>query len=855
MMLKKIAGIGMLVATASLSPQWYAFSEEENAAEESAILDELSLGDILSMKITTGSFLDLDLTKSPLSMTIITRDMVRNSGARNISELLEIYVPGFIYNINPYYGTVWGMRGVSNDRNTKVIYCVNGHKMNNQARDGAQGETTLGLLGDIERVEVLRGPAGLVYGSGAIAGIINVVTRKGEGNKSNATVTASLDGSKSVEANLYGNPSDGVSFTANAGYRQSDGLPLGATRIYPRSGSAPGNLGVPSDGRYGSTDGNWKIAADLTIKNFNFYMRGTSQTENGASYFTLAPWADRWGQPSTDSAIATWGSREVDGIMVQPMDPFWKNRNNWRSSRKNYRSDNFTSEASYKIDIGENQLKTKLNYDMNTTIIGEENLEQYKVDHQYKNQRTIEEFGEKRYLLNATYLLKTVDKLQAALGIEDRIDQIGNSIRGKNEQLWNPKHYIVKEINYNTLSLFGEGFYDITDYLGVHGGLRFDFHTRANFASPKLAVVYHPNENHSIKVIYQSAANNGSADNYEFNRDQVDNNGFIVTAPVLISPALTPSDTSKIKQPAELSEMHSLKPERVHSFEISYVGKLFDGFTIEPSVSVNKVNDLFVWEQKLFRVVNCGSYSFFDGDLSVKYSNKFFKAGINHTYQRPINMDVGSQKKNFSTYSIKDSVVNGDTVYGEFVGLRSTGDSMFVPYYEKGTQVNINLVGKSVTYDGLNFLNLPTNMTKLFVDFSPFEWITISTNLRLTWGYIGREATINSTNAAVNKDNKADEGNYWGYYGEKKPANLRQYFMEMVSKKWNASLNFNLPADLEASFYIYNILGTDAHNYVNKRADKNTVNTLRASQMYDYPNRELYSIDQRTFGVTFTKNF
>lgn len=79
--------------------------------------------------------------------------------------------------------------------------------------------------------------------------------------------------------------------------------------------------------------------------------------------------------------------------------------------------------------------------------------------------------------------------------------------------------------------------------------------------------------------------------------------------------------------------------------------------------------------------------------------------------------------------------------------------------------------------------------------------------------------------------------------------------MHQVSKKWNASLSFFLPADLEVSFYIYNILGIDKHNFVNGVADPNTVNTLRAEEMLDYNNHDLYSVDQRTFGITFTKNF
>ena len=72
----------------------YSYAEDAKPEENIAVPDNLSLQDLLTMEINTGSFLDLDLSKSPLSMTIITRDMVKTSGARNMSELLEIYVPG-----------------------------------------------------------------------------------------------------------------------------------------------------------------------------------------------------------------------------------------------------------------------------------------------------------------------------------------------------------------------------------------------------------------------------------------------------------------------------------------------------------------------------------------------------------------------------------------------------------------------------------------------------------------------------------------------------------------------------------------------------------------------------------------
>lgn len=116
------------------------------AQEESeAGFEDLSLSSLLNLALQTGSFLELDLKKSPLSMTVITRDQVTASGARHLTELLEIYVPGFQYMYNKWNGEIWGMRGVAADRNTKFIFLVNGHKMNHESRDGAMSELNLGL--------------------------------------------------------------------------------------------------------------------------------------------------------------------------------------------------------------------------------------------------------------------------------------------------------------------------------------------------------------------------------------------------------------------------------------------------------------------------------------------------------------------------------------------------------------------------------------------------------------------------------------------------------------------------------------------------------------------------------------
>lgn len=821
------------------------FGSDNSGIENTDVLDELSLSNLLTMEITTGSFLDLDLQKSPLSMTIISDEMIRASGARHMSELLEIYVPGFIYNINKWNGTIWAMRGVANDRNTKIIYLINGHKMNTQARDGFQSETILGLLGDIERVEVLRGPAGIVYGSGAIAGIINVVTRKAEGNSSNVMISGGTDGSRSIEGNLYAQPDDNQQIAISAGFKESEGFANDQVRIYGADGwpFSPGTpQGGPGDGRYGSTDGNFKMTGNWTIGNFDLYCRATRQKENGASFFSRDLWPDGLIHP--DSL-----SREVDGTLIEKGDPYWSAIKNSRASRRQYQNDNFFTEASYNQAINENSLKLNVSYDMNTTRLGEEHLPKWDSDLRYLNGRVIETFGEKRLNLSGTYLLKSVSALQAAFGASYHLDMIGPDMEGKNQQYWNEKQYVVRNINYNTFSLFGEGFYDINEILGVHAGVRLDLHTRATMLNPKLAFIVQPNSQHAIKLIYQSASNNGSADNYEYNRYHIDEDGNVKdepTNPNLIDP---PGEHRGLVQPApgDESVLHELKPEKVHSIELLYVGHLLENVTAEPSVAWGMVKNLFGWNQDLFRVVNVGEYQYINADIDLKYSSPNITIGMNHTFQRPVFTDPNQQSSTFLMYEWTDSA--GTWAYP--TGVDENGDTTWMGYYQRSKTGELNLVKNSITFDGKNFMSIPTHLSKFYMIVSPFEWMTLSTSLRLVWGLPGMLPVIKSDN---------DKAHYYGFYHEKKNQSLKDYFMESVAKKWNAGFQIHLPMQFDVGFQVFNILGTDEHKFGGEEmklleVDRNTVNTFRISEAFDIYQRGLYSTDQRSFNVTITKYF
>ena len=861
----------VMMALSTNLPWWNAVASANEAGEdETAVIDELSLGDLVNMEITTGSFLDLDLMKSPLSMTIITREMVRTSGARHMSELLDIYVPGFLYNFNKWNGTQWGMRGVSNDRNTKIIYLVNGHKLNTQTRDGFQSELVLGLLGDIERVEVLRGPAGLVYGTGAIAGIINVVTRKADENGGAVTVTGGTDGSRSIEGNLFATLSDNQKISISAGFKESEGLPYFATRIYGTSGwpNAPGfRTGAPGDGRYGATPGNWKAALDWTWGEFNLYARATHQIEDPHAFYILDPWPDLSGQPlwsgdtvwfvdgedSTCLHGTTVRSTVVDGQAVANDDAYWITTESWNEGLREYLSDNIMAEASYNLAVGENSIKFKVGFDGSTSRTQQVDHGPYEnLKDAYRGIKVAETFGDKRILLNATYLLKSVPQLQAAFGAEFRMDIFGEDLEGNNYQSYNDKKYVIDNINYYTGTVFGEGFYDINEMLGAHLGLRLDVHSRAVMFNPKVATVFRPSNEHSIKLIYQSASNNGTVDNYEYNRYHVDDDGNIKTEPELDDVLTHPNEkthddpTAYLIQPApSLEELHALKPEKVHSVELAYVGRFMDALSIEPSVAWGKVMDLFGWSQELYRVVNVGQYEYINADLDIKYTTKKFKIGAAHTYQRPVRTDPDEEKRTYNMYA---NVQNEDGDWGYYDKLNVNGDSTYKGYYSQSYPVELNVVKNSVTYDGKHFMSNPDNITKLYAIYSPFEWMSLSTSLRVIWGVPGMKKLIEDQN---------DESNYFGFYHEKEIESFRdfkEFLVTSVSKKWNFSVSFYLPKQFDVGFYAYNILGTDDHTIDNK-LDRNTVNTLRLSQTYDLTQRDLYSTDQRTFGIMITKNF
>ena len=71
-------------------------------------------------------------------------------------------------------GDALGFRGVISDRNEKTILLLNGKIMNEHTTFSAISERLISMLNDIKHFDVVRGPGSVIYGPGAIAGIIDI---------------------------------------------------------------------------------------------------------------------------------------------------------------------------------------------------------------------------------------------------------------------------------------------------------------------------------------------------------------------------------------------------------------------------------------------------------------------------------------------------------------------------------------------------------------------------------------------------------------------------------------------------------------------------------------------------------
>ncbi len=122
------------------------------------------------------------------SITVITSDELQKQQTRFVSDILR-EVPGVAVNRSGTFGTLTQVR-IRGAEGNQTLVIIDGVEVNDPAGGDEYDFGNL-LAGDIERIEVLRGPQSTLYGSNSIGGVINIITKRG---KDGVTLTGRGEG-------------------------------------------------------------------------------------------------------------------------------------------------------------------------------------------------------------------------------------------------------------------------------------------------------------------------------------------------------------------------------------------------------------------------------------------------------------------------------------------------------------------------------------------------------------------------------------------------------------------------------------------------------------------------------------
>ena len=133
-------------------------------------------GEMLNTEVSTVARQEVTIARTPAAVYVVTQDMIRRSGARNVMEVLR-RVPGLHVariNANSWAISIRGFNGAYTD---KLLVQIDGRAIYTPLFSGTFWEMQLVPLKDVERIEVVRGPGSSVWGANAVNGVINIVTK------------------------------------------------------------------------------------------------------------------------------------------------------------------------------------------------------------------------------------------------------------------------------------------------------------------------------------------------------------------------------------------------------------------------------------------------------------------------------------------------------------------------------------------------------------------------------------------------------------------------------------------------------------------------------------------------------
>jgi iron complex outermembrane receptor protein len=413
------------------------------------------------------------VTKAPASISIVTGDEIKKYGYRNFGAILSS-LKGFYTTSDRNYGYV-GARGfgLPADYNSRLLLLIDGHRYNDNIFDSFYVDEGFPVDVDvIERVEVARGPSSSLYGTSAVFGVINVITKRGRDQKgfnakasygSNDTYKTSLSAgnrfSNGVEAFITG------TFYDNSGYSRlyNKEFDPNSTSFNPAINKDqfgfPYNNGVAVNS---DEELSRKLMAKLAYGDFSFQSLYVNRRKDvpTASFTTL--YNSRTQNTSDEAAFY---ELKYDHTFENRLNVQSRLSYNWYRYRGGLPySDNLPATNGFQKDLSDGrwwraeiEASKQLWRDHHVTLGGQyqDNFHQFQTNYDVNNPG-------------------------------------------------NPNVY--SNVSTYQWAMFVQDDYSITDSLSLNAGIRYDFFSIfGSTFNPRLGLIYNPFEKTTIKLLYGTA--------------------------------------------------------------------------------------------------------------------------------------------------------------------------------------------------------------------------------------------------------------------------------------------------------------------------------------------------------------
>ena len=178
----------------------------------------------MNVEVTSVSRRQQSLSQTAAAVFVITQDDIQRSGATNIPDILRM-VPGvYVAQISRNDWAI-SIRGMNGRFSNELLVMIDGRTVYVPTFGGVFWDVVDLPLEDIDRIEVIRGPGGSVWGANAVNGVINILTKKAASTHGAMIVARGDTSGLEIGTVQYGGKiSNSADFRVFANYRNEDGL-------------------------------------------------------------------------------------------------------------------------------------------------------------------------------------------------------------------------------------------------------------------------------------------------------------------------------------------------------------------------------------------------------------------------------------------------------------------------------------------------------------------------------------------------------------------------------------------------------------------------------------------------------